>query len=228
MVRIAILIMLCIGFAGCASRRCCRCTCNCHQQQQAPAAPAPELAAFPTVTPQPIHVEFRDYPEQDQVPADPSPVVAEIPQQEPATQFVAPEVSSAKSTKPIAEISEEKPELPADQPAEIVETKPEPKFVPRTAADSVGEYGHAEDYSWVKGQLHRVHVPGVEWKIRYLPLDKADQWGGSMVLAPNIQLEDFEHLDFVYLEGVQMEERPSLYTNGPLYRITKIRRANQE
>ena len=84
-------------------------------------------------------------------------------------------------------------------------------------------YGHGENYNWVIGKLQRVHVPGGEWKIRYLELDKIDRWGGSMVLAPDIRLENFSNGDCIYIEGEILVERPSLYLAGPLYRVRTIR-----
>ena len=106
-------------------------------------------------------------------------------------------------------------------PTKAVEsTRRKPKNDPR--------FGHADDYSWLIGHLQRVHVPGGEWKIRFMPIDKIDQWGGSMVLAPDIQLEDYEEDDVVYVEGEILSERPSLYVTGPLYRIQTIRTARRD
>ena len=89
--------------------------------------------------------------------------------------------------------------------------------------ESESRYGHGPNYRWLKGELQKVHVPGGEWKLRYLPLDQEDRWGGSMVLAPDIRLEQFSDGDSVVLEGEVMVGRPTLYLSGPLYRISSVR-----
>ncbi|MBT4865912.1 MAG: hypothetical protein HON53_12470 [Planctomycetaceae bacterium] len=84
-------------------------------------------------------------------------------------------------------------------------------------------YGRGDNYVWLVGKLHRVHVPGGDWKIRFLELDQIDTHGGSMVLAPDIRLDEFSDGDCVYIEGEILAERPSLYLSGPLYRVRKVR-----
>ena len=97
----------------------------------------------------------------------------------------------------------------------------------KTPMPPVGDLtGHAEDYSWLIGQLQRVHIPKPGWKIRYLPLDQKDRWGGSVVLAPDIRIESFQHGDRVYVEGKILARRASLYLSGPRYRASTIRLAN--
>lgn len=83
-------------------------------------------------------------------------------------------------------------------------------------------YGHAEDYTWLVGQLQRIHMPGGKWKLRYTPIDEEDRWGGSVVLAPDIRLTKFEDGENVYVEGEVLNPRASLYLAGPLYRIRTI------
>ena len=100
---------------------------------------------------------------------------------------------------------------------------PEPVYQP---SGSLGDYGHDKEYKWLIGRLQRVHVRGGEWKIRYAPLDQIDQWGGSMVLAPDIRLEEFSEGDLIHVEGEILVERPSLYIAGPLYRIHTVRPVN--
>lgn len=84
-------------------------------------------------------------------------------------------------------------------------------------------FGHGEEYGWLRGQLQRVHVPGSDWKLRYAPLSEVDKWGGSMVLAPDARLDDYEDGDFVYVEGEILSNRPTLYLSGPLYRVRTVR-----
>lgn len=92
-------------------------------------------------------------------------------------------------------------------------------------SDATGEtlYGHGENYQWLMGVLHRVHVPRKGWKVRYAPLDQQDRWGGSVVPAADIRFEDFQDGDNVYIEGEIIGDRASLYLSGARYRISKIR-----
>ena len=223
--RTAIIILVCIGLAGCASRRCCNCKCKCKQQPaMVPIKQASEVEppAFAKISDAPSTQDSSsdskqqtDLVEEDEQPAI-APQILSEPTKKPATK-----TKPVKLTKtPAATKIDSRPVQPA-LPQFVLPIQRDQK------TDSSVGYGHAKDYSWLKGRLHRVHVPGVEWKIRYQPLDQADQWGGSMVLAPNIRLEDFEHLDAVYIEGKQLEARPSLYISGPLYRIESIRAQQQ-
>jgi len=121
--------------------------------------------------------------------------------------------------EPVVEETVVEQREPTPEPIPIrVAVLPQP-VVPRTGT----VYGHDENYTWLVGKLRRVHVPGGEWKLRFLELDQVDQWGGSMVLAPDIRLEDFSDGDFICIEGEILVKRPSLYLAGPLYRINKIR-----
>jgi hypothetical protein len=88
-------------------------------------------------------------------------------------------------------------------------------------------YGHGENYEWLIGVLHRVHIPRKGWKVRYAPLDQQDRWGGSVVIAPDARVDDFDDGSVVYVEGDVINDRASLYLAGPRYRIKLIRRANE-
>ena len=112
--------------------------------------------------------------------------------------------------------------VPKPEPTETVTEKRPSTSVPVERSN----YGRAEDYSWLMGELHRVHVPGGEWKIRYAPLSASDRWGGSVVLAPDARLDRFSEGDFVYVDGEVLANRSSLYLTGALYRIRSIRRLN--
>ena len=89
------------------------------------------------------------------------------------------------------------------------------------------KFGRARDFSWLLGQIRRVHVNGGSWKMRYAPLDVQDKWGGSVILAEDARIDKFEDGDFVYVEGEILQTRPTVYLAGPLYRISLIRRATQ-
>ena len=116
-------------------------------------------------------------------------------------------------------------------PAPIVQ-KPKPAPRPRTVMKEVkytpkSKFGHAKNFSWLVGQLQKVHVNGGNWKIRYSPLDVQDKWGGSVILSQDARVDRFEDGDFVYVEGEILATRPTVYLAGPLYRISKIRKTTE-
>jgi len=191
---LAIVLVISVGIAGCASRRCCNCACHLRTQEMANNENAAELN-------QGLVSAAKSAPQDEDIPA----MIAEAAPERPPF---------------------ETPAVEADPRFDLAKTKILPKRFPKNEVNVASNdtiYGHADDYSWLKGRLQKVHVPGVEWKIRYLPIDQADQWGGSVVLAPDIRLEDFKDRDVVYIQGKQLENRPSLYITGPLYRIETIR-----
>ncbi len=62
-------------------------------------------------------------------------------------------------------------------------------------------YGHAPDYSWVRGKLEHSQVDG-RWKLRYIPVDgKTDDYGGSVVVADASVLSGYERGEFLELRG---------------------------
>lgn len=187
------LLVFSVGLAGCANRRCCKCSCRCQHRVATTPKSTGQLA-------------------QPRVVSIDSPILGSL------DDSTSVDSSSKKSTPPLL-TPEQIPVKNTAPPARLVKLETPPAVNARTPTI----YGHADDYSWLKGQLQKVHVPGVEWKIRYSPVDQSDQWGGSMVLAPDIRLEDFADQDAVYISGEQLEERPSLYVTGPLYRIREIR-----
>ncbi len=148
--------------------------------------------------------------------------------------YESPGVAPIVPTQAAVVTDVDDPCVPAQVPQPKVTTEVlQPKVIPVVTAPkpvdqppgSLGDYGHDKEYNWLIGRLQRVHVRGGEWKIRYAPLDEIDQWGGSMVLAPDIRLEEFSDGELIYVEGEILVERPSLYLAGPLYRIRTVRPA---
>jgi hypothetical protein len=84
--------------------------------------------------------------------------------------------------------------------------------------------GHEEDYSWVTGQLFYLHAgtSGI-WVVRYATVDTEDKFGGSVVLAPNVNMKNFREGDLVSVRGEILNEgRASQYSGGPLYRAVSV------
>lgn len=117
-------------------------------------------------------------------------------------------------------------------PTEIVQTSanvapepiPAPKEVPPAPAPKAPEpvMSHDPAYAWLQGTLHYVKVKGGVWVVRYMPLDKADKYGGSMVLSHDARLQQFHEGDIVRIEGEVLNERSSKYLGGAHYRIREI------
>jgi hypothetical protein len=83
--------------------------------------------------------------------------------------------------------------------------------------------GNAEDYSWITGQLFFVHADGGMWMIRYASQDQEDKFGGSVVLAPAVNMKNFREGDLVCIHGaVLKQERANVHLGGALYRVDHI------
>lgn len=112
---------------------------------------------------------------------------------------------------------------PAPPPPAISKVSVAPKALsPIDEAIQKG-YGQGENHEWLVGRLQRVHVPGSDWKLRYLPISQVDDYGGSVVMSLDARIDEFTDGDLVYVEGAIIANRPTLYLNGPLYRINAIR-----
>lgn len=125
------------------------------------------------------------------------------------------------------------PEMPMEkvQPMKA-EPKPEPKPVVQATVQpepkKIPSIGHGEDYQWLSGTIQKLSVPGGPYKLRYLPLDQEDQYGGSVVLAPDYRLDQFQDGDKVHIKGKVIAHYSSLYISGPLYRMTSIQKIDKD
>jgi hypothetical protein len=82
--------------------------------------------------------------------------------------------------------------------------------------------GHEEDYSWVTGHLFYVRADGGRWVVRYGLLDQEDKFGGSVVLAPTVEMHNFREGDLVCVHGEVIDQRASPSLGGALYRVNSI------
>jgi hypothetical protein len=78
---------------------------------------------------------------------------------------------------------------------------------------------HAEDFSWIVGELGYQHSRGGVWTVRYLPFDRTDANGGQVILSKDARLAQFKEGDMVRIEG-RIAKRSN--TSSPTYRITAI------
>jgi hypothetical protein len=81
----------------------------------------------------------------------------------------------------------------------------------------------ADDASWLIGQLYYIHADGGLWVVRYAPLDKEDRYGGGVVLARGVNMDEFHEGDLVFIRGeIVNQGRACKYVGGPLYRVTTV------
>lgn len=112
---------------------------------------------------------------------------------------------------------------PPPVPAPVVSKVSAPEPVDPVLEAQRRGYGQGENHVWLVGRLQRVHVPGSDWKLRYLPITQQDDYGGSVVMSLDARIDEFQDGDIVYVEGEIIGQRPTLYLSGPLYRIRTIR-----
>lgn len=79
-------------------------------------------------------------------------------------------------------------------------------------------YCHAEDYTWLKGELQYVHVRNT-WKVRYASVDEEDRYGGSVTLTDMGSMSKYQNGQMVRVEG-QVVDSESRET--PAYRVRSI------
>jgi hypothetical protein len=83
--------------------------------------------------------------------------------------------------------------------------------------------GHEKDYTWVTGHLFYVHSDGGRWVVRYAMPGEIDKFGGSVVLAPGVEMRNFREGDLVCIHGdVLSEGRATPSLGGALYRVNAI------
>lgn len=140
----------------------------------------------------------------------PAPAEAPMPKVEaPAPKPAEPTPPAKPAQKPA------EPAKPAPKPPAEIKTSYQPDVVERTA-------NYAPDYKWLQGNVHWVHVNGGAWVVRYMPLDKSDKYGGSMVLASSKLTKSLKEGDFVKIEGEILNEKSSILLGGPLYRAKTV------
>lgn len=120
---------------------------------------------------------------------------------------------------------------PALAPAPAVAapaTRPGVKIVGSDAVPEVGKkfqekVGCAPDHSWITGQLFYVHADGGRWVIRYTSVGEQDKYGGSVVLAPGVDMKNYREGDLVSVNGkVLSDARTTRHLPGALYQATSI------
>ncbi len=84
------------------------------------------------------------------------------------------------------------------------------------------KYGHAEDYSWLKGKLE-YSAARKQWKLRYVPLDgNTDEYGGSVVLN-EVDSSQYSDGDFVAVRGWLGERDAEASDYSTSYHVQKMK-----
>jgi hypothetical protein len=85
------------------------------------------------------------------------------------------------------------------------------------------QVGHEHDYSWITGYLFYVHANGGQWVLRYAGLDQVDRYGGSVVLAPTVEMRHYREGDMVTVHGEVLRQDRALHSlGGALSRVNFI------
>ena len=78
------------------------------------------------------------------------------------------------------------------------------------------------DYSKLTGQLFFVHTDGGVWVVRYAPISQEDRYGGSVVLARDIDMSKYEDGDLVSINGEVLADKVNLPLGGALYHAATV------
>jgi hypothetical protein len=172
------------------------------------ASPIPSVPPPPTVAVG-THLPLPPQEGMAAVRTKPAPGVAKATPAEPVRQASFGQASSKPGL-----IKLERPStLPQKSPAAAA---PEPASRPR--------FGHASDYRWVRGQVQDWYH-GTSWRVRYLPVDETDDFGGSVTLiGTSRELAGLKDGQFVQVKGAPCHGGRS--TIAPGYRIESIQILN--
>jgi hypothetical protein len=96
-----------------------------------------------------------------------------------------------------------------------------PTQPPSPAPEMASHFGHASDYSWLRGQVEYSHTRK-EWQLRYTPLAESDPHGGHVVLIENAHVGYLGDGQFVRVEG-HLVTLPEGRGSAPYYRIESFK-----
>jgi hypothetical protein len=81
-------------------------------------------------------------------------------------------------------------------------------------------YGHASDYSWLRGQVEYSRL-GKGWRLRFASVDEEDHHGGSVTLCENQDLAHLEDGQYVFVQGHL--SKPADRGTSPAYRVDTLK-----
>jgi hypothetical protein len=189
----------------------------------ASAPPAPQTVSYSSAVPtqalsqqpqgsSPYHaVSYPPPPPLAVKPVAATPVPAPVEAGQPGVVYVevAPPIQPQDSAYAVM------PSLPATVTAQRPSID-----LPQHGRDRIG---HEHDYSWITGYLYYVHANGGQWVLRYAELGQQDRYGGSVVLAPTVEMHHYREGDLVTVHGeVIREGRATSALGGAFYRVHVI------
>ncbi|CAN5164421.1 hypothetical protein BH10PLA2_BH10PLA2_24400 [soil metagenome] len=89
-------------------------------------------------------------------------------------------------------------------------------------ATGTGQYGHAEDYSWVRGEVRKTRKG---WHLRYASLGESDPHGGSVTLADDGPLSELKEGEVFVVKGRLQD--PNSRASSPNYVVIEVRPAGR-
>jgi hypothetical protein len=89
-------------------------------------------------------------------------------------------------------------------------------------AMGTGQYGHAEDYTWLRGEVRHTRKG---WHLRYASLDETDPHGGSVMLADDGPLSELKDGEIFVVKGRLQD--PNSHQSSPAYMVSEIRPAGR-
>lgn len=84
--------------------------------------------------------------------------------------------------------------------------------------------GHEADYTWLSGQLYRLDGgTGALWVVRYATAEEQDKHGGTVLLAPAVNMQNFRDGDLVSVKGEILNGgQKSEQMACPVYRASEV------
>jgi hypothetical protein len=139
----------------------------------------------------------------------------------PGSPYSAPQQSPIQTVS-FQQTSQASASSEPPQAQEVILTSAQ-QMMPQLNKEFDKKVGNGEDYSWITGQLFFVHADGGMWMVRYASQDQEDKFGGSVVLAPAVNMKNFREGDLVCIHGaVLKQERANAHLGGALYRVDRI------
>ena len=206
---------------------------GCNQAQRQPAystRPMGSVAMLPGYTPGTVFTTTAAAASSSSPKSEP---VASLPAPASSESSNAPANKPTEVTQPINVASapvKEVENIPTVTKSTDSETTPAGYAVPMTGgkeemvhrrsySDITAKpcFAHAPDYTWVQGELVRLHSHNC-WRIRYASVDEEDKYGGGINLIETGPMDNFQDGQLVRIEG-----RPSDPDNKESeYRVNSI------
>ncbi len=139
----------------------------------------------------------------------------------PPVVYADPPVTSGGSATTFAEAP--KPLLPTTVSAAVPVPTESVKVVRQDdLAMGSGPFGHAADYSWLRGEVQHTRKG---WHLRYASLDETDAHGGSVTLNDDGKLSELKDGEVFVVKGRLQD--PNSHLSSPTYVVSEIRPAGR-